>query len=165
MLLMNSSGEIPKAGKKHACDIHRVARQCGVKLYNGARTYRSSRGPGECFSPATLRRIGRRNGAGHLALVLRLIVESEGNAAELYAETLTAVSEIIRLNPELLDQGVSLYELFDAISLEELRTHAHSLSCGLPASQIMRVLLALQLAGLCNGDRSIMPKTVAMTAN
>ena len=130
---------------RQRCDIHRVARQCGVKLFDGGRVYKSMRGPRECFSPATLRRIGRAHGEGHLALVLRLIVETDGNATELFAETLWAVSELICHRPDLLDQGTALFDAFDHIDLSALRQQAKAMNCGLPPGHIMRVLLAMHL--------------------
>lgn len=130
---------------RQVCDIHRVARQCGVKLYNGSRRYKSARCVRECFSPATLRRIGRAHGAAHLALVLRLIAETRGNARELYAETLVAVSELLNHRPDLIEKGLSLFDIFDRIDLAALRRRARDLNCGLPASHVMRILLALEV--------------------
>ncbi|MEX3008668.1 hypothetical protein [Hoeflea sp. TYP-13] len=135
-----------KRKKQHPCDIHKTARQCGVRLYNGARQYHKTRNAGECFSPATLRRIGRAHGEPHLALVLRLIVETEGNAAELYAETLAAVSSLLEHKPELIERGAALFDAFDNIDLCAIRRRAHAMKCGLPASHTMRILLLLALA-------------------
>lgn len=151
---MRSEGSLPAddaakaavaARRPQRCDIHRVARQCGVKLFNGGRIYKSARGPNECFSPATLRRIGRAHGEGHLALVLRLIVETEGNATELFAETLWAVSELICHRPDLLDRGTALFDAFDRIDLAAMRRQAREMQCGLPPGHVMRVLLAMHL--------------------
>ncbi|WP_419906468.1 hypothetical protein [Hoeflea sp.] len=129
----------------HRCDIHKVARQCGVKLFNGGRVYKKARGPGECFSPATLRRIGRLLGEAHLALVLRLIVETEDNATELYADTLSAVSSLLEHHPELIERGSMLFEAFDTIDLGSMRQRAQAMDCGLPVAHVMRVLLATEL--------------------
>lgn len=137
----------PVAVRRQNCDIHQVARQCGVKLYNGSRRYKSARSARECFSPATLRRIGRAHGAAHLALVLRLIAETNGNAKELYAETLFAVSELLNHRPDLIERGMLLFDVFDRIDLAALRCRARELNCGLPASHVMRILLALEIAG------------------
>ena len=126
-------------------DIHRTARLCGVRLYDGARRYHSRRAPRECFSPATLRRIGKAHGEAHLALVLRLIVETEGNARELYAETLNAVSALLEHDPSLIERGTALYDAFDAIDLAGLRHRAQSMRCGLPVSHVMRVFIAQEL--------------------
>jgi hypothetical protein len=135
----------PVNQRRQRCDIHKVARQCGVKLFDGSRHYRSARGPRECYSPATLRRIGRSHGASHLALVLRLIVETEGNASELYAETLLSVSVLLDHRPDLVERGSALFEIFDCIDLTGLRRKAHAMTCGLPAGHVLLVLLALQV--------------------
>lgn len=135
-----------KGAQRQPCDIHLIARQCGVKLHDGSRHYRSDRRAGECFSPATLRRIGRSHGAAHLALVLRLIVETRGNATELFAETLVAVSELLLDQPDLVDRGSSLFDAFDSFDLRGLRQRAHGLSCSLPTSHVMRIILALEVA-------------------
>lgn len=137
----------PVTVRRQNCDIHKVARQCGVKLYNGSRRYKSTRSARECFSPATLRRIGRTHGAAHLALVLRLIAETNGNAKELYAETLSAVSELLNHRPDLIERGLLLFDVFDRIDLAATRCRARELNCGLPASHVMRILLALEVAG------------------
>ncbi|MGX5803483.1 hypothetical protein ACWGS9_19860 [Bradyrhizobium sp. Arg314] len=76
--------------------------------------------PGEqpkiCFAPKTLKYIGRAHGEDHLRLVLRLIVESDGNAGELQMETITAVSNVV------LSNLVSIRaDLFDDIDLGEIR--------------------------------------------
>jgi hypothetical protein len=135
----------PARSRKHPCDIHQIARQCGVRLYNGARRYHSNRGLRECFSPATLRRIGRAHGAAHLALVLRLIVETRGNERELYSETLSAISSLLEHQPRLIERGSALFDAFDTIDLAALRRHARSMRCGLPLGHVMRVLLWQEL--------------------
>ena len=129
----------------HRCDIHKIARQCSVKLFNGARHYHSHRGPRECFSPGTLRRIGKAHGEAHLALVLRLVVETEGNARELYAETLSAISSVLVHNPLLIERGAALYDAFDAIDLAAMRKRGQTLRCGLPVAHAMQILLLLEL--------------------
>lgn len=134
------SAERCRSGR-HPCDTHKIARQCGVRLYNGARTYHSKRAERECFSPATLRRIGRSHGAAHLALVLRLVVETCGNERELYSETLLAISALLDHQPGLIERGSELFDAFDAIDLSALRERARTMRCGLPTAHIMRVLL------------------------
>ena len=129
----------------NSCDIGKTARLCGVRLYNGARHYHSRRAPGECFSPATLRRIGKAHGEAHLALVLRLIVETEGNARELYAETLSAISSLLEHDPSLIERGTALYDAFDEIHLADLRRRARTMRCGLPVAHVMQVLLIQEL--------------------
>ncbi|MDA4844099.1 hypothetical protein [Hoeflea poritis] len=150
MTALNEDGQPPRSkiacARRKPCDIYKVARQCGVRLFNGARIYKKGRRPGECFSPGTLRRIGRALGEAHLALVLRLIVETDGNALELYADTLSAISSLLEHHPELIERGSELFEAFDKIDLAALRRHAHAMECGLPPAHIMRVLLMTELS-------------------
>lgn len=109
--------------RRERCDIYRVAEQCGVRLFDGRHHSPSSRRRRECFCKPTLRAIGRRFGEAHLALALRLIVET-GNSTELYAETIKAVSTVLRSG--LVSHGGALFEAFDAIDLGELRAWAHA---------------------------------------
>ncbi|TPM19791.1 hypothetical protein [Mesorhizobium sp. B2-3-6] len=138
---------------KHRCDIWRVAEQCGVRLVDpDAHAWRQRR-PRECFAKKTLKKIGQRHGEAHLALTLRLIVETYGNAAELYSETIQAVSSLVA-NPAVEARGGALFEQFDLISLAEIRHQARQLALGLPLAHVMRVLLAVRLAdGIVAGDR------------
>jgi hypothetical protein len=126
-------------------DIYRVAEQCGVKLLDTADARPGPRRQRECFAKRTLRRIGRDNGEAHLALVLRLIVETEGNAAELGRETLMAISSLLAVDPSLEARGGALFDAFDRISLAGVRTEAKAMAVGLPISKTMRVLLAQRL--------------------
>ncbi|MEO4040508.1 hypothetical protein AAFN47_02760 [Hoeflea sp. CAU 1731] len=88
-----------------------------------------------------MRKIASRNGAGHLALVLRLIVETKGNAAELYAETISALSALMEFDPMLAERGGELFDLFDEIDLKSIRERARAMRSGVPVSHIMRILI------------------------
>ena len=112
--------------KRPRCDINRVARQCGVKLFDGKNHSPRGRYPGECYCKPTLRRIGRRYGEEHLRLVLRLIMET-GNDEELFAETIKAVSMVVLSG--LVEVGSALFEAFDKLDLGEVRIWAQAV-CG-----------------------------------
>ncbi|MCF6120883.1 hypothetical protein L2449_29080 [Mesorhizobium muleiense] len=130
---------------KHRCDIWRISEQCGVRLVDpDAHAWRQRR-PRECFAKKTLKKIGQRHGEAHLALTLRLIVETYGNATELYSETIQAVSALVA-NPAIEARGGKLFDEFDRISLAEIRHQAKVLAVGLPLAHVMRVLLAVRLA-------------------
>lgn len=130
---------------RHRCDIFRVAEQCGVKLQRpDAHGWRRHRLPRECYAKKTLKKIGQRHGEAHLALTLRLIVETRGNATELYSETIQAVSALLE-NPAVEARGGALFDQFDGIELAEIRQQAKTLSTGLPVAHVMRVLLAIRL--------------------
>jgi ABC-type tungstate transport system permease subunit len=59
------------------------------------------------------------HGEAHLAIVLRLIVETKGNAAELHAATIKAVSAVV--DSGLVDVDGALFEAMDGIDLRKLR--------------------------------------------
>jgi hypothetical protein len=136
---------------KHRCDIWRVAEQCGIRLVDpDAHAWRQRR-PRECFAKKTLKKIGQRHGEAHLALTLRLIVETRDNAAELYSENIQAVSALVA-NPAIEARGGKLFEQFDRISLAEVRHQAKMLAVGLPLAHVIRVLLATRLHGPNAGE-------------
>ncbi|TGP28218.1 hypothetical protein EN875_032185 [Mesorhizobium sp. M2D.F.Ca.ET.232.01.1.1] len=129
---------------KHRTDIFKVAEQCGIRLLKPADHRPLHRRPRECFAKKTLKKIGQRHGEAHLALTLRLIVETRDNATELYSETIQAVSSILE-NPAIESRGGALFDEFDRIALAEIRRDARQLGLRLPLSHVMRVLIAMQL--------------------
>ena len=144
--VQQKSPNVKNVAKRH--DVYSIARQCGVRLYNGSNRYKGSRGNRDCFSAATLRKIASRHGAGHLALVLRLIVETKDNAAELYAETITALSALMEYDPMLVEKGGQLFDLFDEIDLKSIRKRARAMRSGVPVSHIIRILILHEIQNL-----------------
>lgn len=130
--------------QKLPCDIFRVADQCGIKLLEPQHHRPGHRKPRQCFAKKTLKKIGQRYGEGHLALTLRLIVETKGNGTELYSETIQAIA-VLLAKPEVSAMGGRLFEEFDAISLKEMRQKAKALALGMPVTHTLRVLLALRI--------------------
>ncbi|RUW19896.1 hypothetical protein [Mesorhizobium sp. M4B.F.Ca.ET.013.02.1.1] len=101
------------------CDVHRVAEQCGIRILKPDQHYAAASSGRVCFCPKTLKRIGRAYGEDHLRLVLRLIVESEGNAGALQMEPIAAVSNVV------LSGLVEIRaDLLDDVDLEQLRAWA-----------------------------------------
>lgn len=131
---------------KHKCDIFRVAEQCGVRLVRPDQLRFGQRRARDCYAKKTLKKIGQRHGEPHLALVLRLIVETRGNAAELYSETISSISALLVASPWLVDRGGQLFDQFDEIDLGDVRRQARALSAGIPLGHVMRVLIALRLS-------------------
>ncbi|RWE07670.1 MAG: hypothetical protein EOS23_26475 [Mesorhizobium sp.] len=105
--------------------------------------------PRVCFCPKTLKRIGQAHGADHLRLVLRLIVESSGNAAELQGDVITAVSAVVLSGVVEIHAG-----LFDDIDLGQVRTWAQFVKAGCTTQQALATALLWLLA---SPDR-IIPK-------
>lgn len=140
------------SSQRHRCDIWKVAEQCGVRLVDPDRHAWRERRPRECYAKKTLKKIGQRHGEPHLALALRLIVETDGNAAELFSETIQAVSAVLA-NPAIEARGGELFDRFDEISLADIRRQAKALAMGLPLAHVIRVLLAIKLHGDVHHDK------------
>ncbi|MER9396718.1 hypothetical protein NKI46_01075 [Mesorhizobium sp. M0615] len=137
---------------KHAVDVHRVAEQCGIKILKPALHGANAGRARVCFCPKTLKRIGQAHGPDHLRLVLRLIVESEGNAGELQGDTITAVSAVV------LSGLVEIHaDLFDDIDLGQVRTWAQFVKPGCSTQQTMATALLWLLAS----PERVMPKLSA----
>lgn len=117
--------------------IDDLCRKAGVRIYPA----RAHCGPRQTRARQVLRRIVEKHGEGHLLFVLRTIVESRNNAAELKAETIYAVSDVVAKRPAWADRGLAFMEAFDTIELGPLREEARAL----PISS-KRVVLAVMLA-------------------
>jgi hypothetical protein len=128
----------------HACDIYKVARQCGVKLFDGHLHSPTSRKPFECYCKPTVREIGREHGEDHLRLVFMLMTGTKSNAAELYADTITAVSHILIKLPEI-ERRPNLTERFDRIDLGSLRRKVKTMRLGIENWKHLASLLAEQV--------------------
>jgi len=130
--------------KPHRCDIHKIARQCGVILRDGREHSPTSRKPRECFCKPTLREIGREHGEEHLKLVLMLMTGDEHNARELYADMVKAVSSVLARHPDLLKRP-SLVDEFNAIDLGSLRRAARRIDVSVSRTDALKVLLTIML--------------------
>jgi len=123
-------------------DIHRVIRPLGIKLVS-ADDYRANMDRTKvCCCRATLKKIARTQGEGHLSLVLKMIVETDGNECELYSDTILAVSGLFASFPEL-ERMNTLYDWFDGIDLHSLRWKAKD-SKVYPVHKAMQTLLVLE---------------------
>lgn len=135
----------------HPCDIYKVARQCGVKLYDGHLHSPTSRKPMECYCKPTVRDIGREQGEDHLRLVFMLMTGSRANSAELYSDMIKAVSSLLVQNPSLV-RSPSLVGDFNAIDLGSLRRKAKAMNCGIPTTHVLRVLISVRFYRPIQGD-------------
>jgi hypothetical protein len=104
-------------------NVLKVTRALGIKVLDARKHSPTSIRPKSCFCMPTLQRVCR-HGEAHLTIVLRLIVETKDNATELWAATITAISELLLTMPHLIDRGFRLFEDFDAIDLAMLRKRA-----------------------------------------
>jgi len=103
-------------------NLYRVARQVGVVLRESAEHSPTSVRPRHCFCKPTLKAIGNAHGEAHLAIVLRLIVETKGNETELHASTIKAVSNVV--DSGMVEVDGALFDAFDGIDLRRLRMWA-----------------------------------------
>jgi hypothetical protein len=135
----------------HRCDIYKVARQCGVKLFDGHLHSPTSRKAFECYCKPTVREIGREHGEDHLRLVFMLMTGTPSNARELYSDMIKAVSSILIQNPALV-RSPSLVGDFNAIDLGSLRRKAKAMNCGIPTTHVLRVLIGVKFYKPLQGD-------------
>jgi len=82
------------------------------------------RGPMSTCCGKFVQRLIKKHGLPHATIVLRTIVESEGNQAELIADTIGAVSDLVRTHARWVNLGLAFIEAFDAISLAQVRKTA-----------------------------------------
>lgn len=107
-------------------NVYNVTRPLGIKVLDAALHSPTSIRPKHCFCMPTLQKVVR-HGEDHLTIVLRLIVETKGNATELWAATITALSELLLAMPWLVERGLDLFEAFDLIDLSVLRRRAKAI--------------------------------------
>lgn len=107
-------------------NVYKVTRSLGVIIMDASQHSPTSVRPKHCFCMPTLQKV-IRHGEPHLTIVLRLIVETKENATELRAATITAISELLRSMPWLVERGLDLFDEFDRISLAALRRRAKAI--------------------------------------
>lgn len=101
--------------------IDRLCDQLGIKIV----PYRKRRRPRQTHARQVMRRIVLKHGEGHLLFVLRAILWSRNNTAELWSETILAVSDIVLDFPEWADaRAGDFMGAFDTIELAEIRRQA-----------------------------------------
>lgn len=96
-----------------------VCAEVGIKIIRPGR--RSATSDLETCAERTIEKLIERHGAGHARFVLRTIGETEGNAEELVAFTIEAVSRLVLAHPEWADRGLEWFEAFDRIDLKAIR--------------------------------------------
>jgi hypothetical protein len=71
------------------------------------------RGPlSTCCGNSVQRFIGK-HGLPHTTIVLRTILESQGNESELIADVIGAISDLVRTHPRCVNLGLAFIEAFD----------------------------------------------------
>jgi hypothetical protein len=83
-------------------------------------------GPGQTTAGSTLHAIYRSYGEGHLVMLLRTLLESEGNSGHVNEFTLYAISDVMVAHPEWPESGLKWLEVFDRIDLGDIREQARA---------------------------------------
>ena len=135
----------------HPCNIYRVARQCGVKLFEAFEHSPTSRKAFECYCKPSMREIGQTHGEDHLRLVLMLMTGTRTNAAELYADMIKAVSALLIHSPHLV-QSKSLVQDFNAIDLGAIRRRVKDTKLPVENWKVLLVLIATNFVKPMQGD-------------
>lgn len=143
-----------RRARQISLDIFPIAERCGVRL-SAPQGQGDWLVPMECFARPVLLRIGRERGADHLELVLRLITHARRNAAALYAEVITAVSDLVA--SPLVKANEALFQALDAIDLTQLRLWALGVSGASSASDTILAVLKYKIIG---PDVVLRPETV-----
>jgi hypothetical protein len=102
------------------------------------------RGPMSTCCGNVVERLIRSRGVEHATIVLRTIVESEGNSGELIADIIFAISDIVRMHPRWVDLGLQWLEAFDKINLASIRRTAKATGA-VPLHSAVMVLLCAEL--------------------
>jgi len=76
------------------CNLHKIARQTGVRLIDAADNRSIGRPDGLYSCKASAKAIGSLHGEAHLALCFRLLTET-GNGKAIHAASLKAVSALL----------------------------------------------------------------------
>lgn len=122
-----------------------------MKLFDGHLHSPTSRKPFECYCKPTVRKIGRGHGEDHLRLVFMLMTGTRNNAAELYADMMTAVSRLLIARPEL-PKRPTLVTDFNAIDLGALRRRSQTMRLGFEDWKVLASWLAVRLYQPVQGD-------------
>ena len=101
--------------------VAKICAEVGVEI---CKTNENRGVAGRTAARATLERIYRDHGEGHLILVLRTITETENANIRMDAFVLHAISDLIVAHPEWANTGLRWLEVFDKIDLSDLQTQA-----------------------------------------
>lgn len=105
-------------------------------------------GTGQTTAGGTLHAIYRTYGEGHLTLLLRTLMESDGNGDHVNEFTLLAISDVMLAHPEWPEKGLGWLEAFDKVDLGDIREQARRNRAAVPqrhgiASALHRELSAM----------------------
>src|ERR1035437_2354116 len=101
-------------------------------------------------------RLIQKHGLPHATIVLRTIVESEGNSFEIIADVVGAISDIIIAHPRWVGLGLKWLEAFDKIDLAQIRKIAKAANVQ-PLRVGIATLIAVELTKILGPSRPPKP--------
>jgi hypothetical protein len=102
------------------------------------------RGPRSTCCGNVVQRLILKHGLPHAVIVLKTIIETEGNEGELIADVIHAISDLIRAHPRWVGLGGIWLEAFDQISLAQVRRTAKATGVQ-PLCDAIMTLLCVEL--------------------
>jgi hypothetical protein len=102
------------------------------------------RGPRSTCCGNVVQRLILKHGLPHAVIVLKTIIETEGNKGELIADVIHAISDLIRAHPRWVGLGGIWLEAFDQISLAQVRRTAKATGVQ-PLRDAIMTLLCVEL--------------------
>jgi hypothetical protein len=127
---MEEGGGYMKKRAVHRCDIYKVARQCGVKLFDGHKHSPTSRKAFECYCKPTVREIGQDHGEDHLKLIFMLMTGTK--------------TDLVR--------SPTLTKDFDTIDLGSLRRKTKAMKLPVENWKALLVLISVRFYKPIQGD-------------
>ncbi|MET3965439.1 hypothetical protein [Bradyrhizobium sp. S3.9.1] len=116
-------------------------------------------GPGQTTASSTLHAICRTHGEEHLTLLLRTLLETEGNSGHVNEFTLYAISDIMLAHPEWPEKGLAWLEAFDRVDLGDVRAQARANRAAVPQRFGIASALHRELAILFDNPNSSPSRT------
>ena len=139
-----SKAKSGKAATPRSPRVPKICADLGLEILPTNKTP----GPGQTTAGSTLHAIFRSHGEGHLVMLLRTLLETEGNSGHVNEFTLYALSDVMLAHPEWPDSGLKWLEVFDRIDMGDIREQAKRNRAAVPqrygiASALHRELTAM----------------------
>jgi hypothetical protein len=106
-----------QAARRVEAEAERIARACDAAARLDRLLVALEAPPVDAAARARLARLLDRHGAQHVTLLIRTILESEGNAAALVEPVISAISSVMVFHPEWANRGLAWIEAFDQVPL------------------------------------------------
>jgi hypothetical protein len=144
MACIDTGGKRPSVTPHTGNRIPRTCAELGVEIIPVTK----KAGPGQTTARAAVHSLCRSHGEGHLILVLRTLMESEGNSDHINEFTLYGINDIVLSHPAWPATGLRWLEAFDRIDLGDIRAKARRNRAAVPqrygiASALHRELSAI----------------------